>query len=52
MKDFNSVKKLIETSQVVVLSSKTFGRINECYFRVAYGLLRPAMAKEGIEGLK
>ncbi len=52
IKDFELVKQLIEKYQVAVLPGTTFGMTEGCYLRIAYGSLKQATAKEGIDRLK
>ncbi|ACK65263.1 aminotransferase class I and II [Rippkaea orientalis PCC 8801] len=50
--DFELVKQLIKTYRVAVLPGTTFGMTKGCYLRIAYGSLKEATAKEGIERLQ
>ncbi len=49
--DFALVKQLIERYQVAVLPGSTFGMVEGCYLRVAYGALRFSAFQEGIQRL-
>ncbi|EAZ88997.1 aspartate aminotransferase [Crocosphaera chwakensis CCY0110] len=51
MKDFELVKKLIETYNIAVLPGETFGIKKGCYLRIAYGALQQETATIGIERL-
>lgn len=51
IEDFELVKKLIEEHGVGVLPGMTFGAIDGCYLRVAYGALQRDTAVRGIERL-
>ena len=51
LNDLALVKQLVENYRVAVIPGSTFGMLNGCYLRVAYGSLKLATAKAGIERL-
>ncbi|MFM7189752.1 MAG: pyridoxal phosphate-dependent aminotransferase [Microcystaceae cyanobacterium] len=49
--DLALVQQLIERYQVAVLPGSTFGMVDGCYLRVAYGALRFSLFQEGLQRL-
>ena len=49
--DLALVKQLVENYRVAVIPGSTFGMVDGCYLRVAYGSLKLTTAKAGIERL-
>ena len=49
--DLALVKQLVENYRVAVIPGSTFGMVDGCYLRVAYGSLKLTTAKVGIERL-